>query len=283
MNLNSEIEKALGSPVRALRELGGGCVGEVHAATLANDERVVVKVDRRSAPSLDTEGFMLSYLAEHSRLPVPAVHFCSPQLLIMDFVAGTSAFTAQAERHAAELLAALHAIEGQAFGLEQDTLIGGLHQPNPLSSSWVNFFRESRLLHMAHKAVEEGRIDRGLERRIEAFCNDLEQYLDEPEYPSLLHGDVWTTNVLAQRGRITAFIDPAVYYGHPEVELAFITLFSTFGHSFFAHYRTLRALREGFFEQRRDIYNLYPLLVHVRLFGGGYVHSVERILSQLGY
>ena len=97
MNLNSEIEKALGSPVRALRELGGGCVGEVHAATLANDERVVVKVDRRSAPSLDTEGFMLNYLAAHSQLPVPAVRYSSPRLLIMDFIAGTSAFAAQAD------------------------------------------------------------------------------------------------------------------------------------------------------------------------------------------
>ena len=80
-------------------------------------------------------------------------------------------------------------------------------------------------------------------RRIEAFCGKLDALIMEPPHPSLLHGDVWTTNVLASGGRITGFIDPAVYYGHPEIELAFTTLFGTFGDAFFKRYHELRSQR----------------------------------------
>ena len=88
--------------------------------------------------------------------------------------------------------------------------------------------------------------------------------------------------MLAERDHITGFLDPAIYYGHPEIELAFITLFNTFGEAFFHRYHALRPIAPGFFEQRRDLYNLYPLLVHVRLFGGGYVPPIERTLAGLG-
>jgi fructosamine-3-kinase len=77
-------------------------------------------------------------------------------------------------------------------------------------------------------------------------------------------------------------IDPAIYYGHPEIELAFITLFNTFGDSFFTHYQEVRPIADDFFEERRDLYNLYPLLVHVAIFGGSYVQSVERTLRRFG-
>ena len=120
-------------------------------------------------------------------------------------------------------------------------------------------------------------------KRIERFAGDLHQFIDEPEHPSLLHGDVWTTNVLATGGKISGFIDPAVYYGHPEIELAFTTLFSTFGQAFFDAYHALRPIPDGFFETRRDVYNLYPLLVHARLFGSSYLNSVEGTIARLGY
>ena len=94
---------------------------------------------------------------------------------------------------------------------------------------------------------------------------------------------MWGGNVLVKGGRIAGFVDPAIYYADPEIELAFSTLFSTFGDAFFARYAELRPLRPGFFEERCDIYNLYPLLVHVRLFGGGYVGSVSGTLSRFGY
>ena len=88
--------------------------------------------------------------------------------------------------------------------------------------------------------------------------------------------------MLVRDGRIAAFIDPAIYYADPEIELAFTTLFGTFGEAFFARYQEHRPLAPGFFEARREIYTLYPLLVHAALFGGGYTGSVARILERYG-
>lgn len=276
------VRSALGVGVKSLGALSGGCVGEVYRAALEDGRAVVVKVDSSGAPRLDVEGYMLEYLATRSALPVPKVYHAAPELLIMALLPGESRFSRSAEAHAAELLAALHEVRGDRFGLERDTLIGGLHQPNPWTDSWVEFFRQHRLLYMAGECVRARRMGRGTLRRIERFCDKLDGLIEGPAHPSLLHGDVWTTNVLAEGDRITGFVDPAVYYGHPEIELAFVTLFGTFGDAFFRKYEELRGIRPGFFEVRRDIYNLYPLLVHVRLFGGGYLSGVERVLDRHG-
>ena len=177
----------------------------------------------------------------------------------------------------------MHSVRGETFGLERDTLIGGLHQPNTPNASWITFFRDQRLLYMAHEAAKSGRLPEALFRRVEVFSDHLDRWLHEPPYPSLIHGDMWTTNILAQNGRITGFIDPAIYYADPEIELAFSTLFNTFDRAFFQRYHQLRPIESGFFEERRDIYNLYPLLVHVRLFGGMYAAAVGQILQKFGY
>ena len=119
--------------------------------------------------------------------------------------------------------------------------------------------------------------------RLEKFSRHLDTWLAEPDQPSLIHGDLWGGNVLAADGHISGFIDPAIYYANAEIELAFTTLFGTFSEPFFERYQEHRPLKPGFFEQRRDIYNLYPLLVHVRLFGGSYIGSVERTLTKFGF
>jgi fructosamine-3-kinase len=116
--------------------------------------------------------------------------------------------------------------------------------------------------------------------RVETLAGRLDRWISDDARPSLIHGDMWSGNVLTKNGRIAGFVDPAIYYADAEIELAFATLFTTFGDAFFARYSELRPLRSGFFEERRDLYNLYPLLVHVRLFGGGYVGSVERTLAR---
>lgn len=121
-----------------------------------------------------------------------------------------------------------------------------------------------------------------LRARIERLAARLDEWLVEPAAPALIHGDMWDGNIVHQDGRITGFIDPAIYCADPEIELAFATLFNTFGPAFFDRYQAPRPLAPGFFEARRDIYNLYPLLVHVRLFGAGYVGAVERTLARFG-
>jgi fructosamine-3-kinase len=116
---------------------------------------------------------------------------------------------------------------------------------------------------------------------IERVAARLPDLVGEPAPPGLVHGDAWTGNVLVRDGRVAAFIDPAIYFADPEIELAFGTLFGTFGEAFFRRYGEIRPLRPGFFEVRRDVYNLYPLLVHVRLFGGGYVGQVAGIVRRV--
>ncbi len=283
MALVDAIEQVVDSAVVDVDPLTGGCIGQVVLVRLADGRNLVAKYDDSRAPKLDVEGYMLRYLAEHSQLPVPNVLVDLPHLLLMSFERGDSRFSAEAQHHAADLLADLHAITAPHFGLERDTLIGGLPQPNTPTASWLDFFREQRLIYMADESVRVGRLPASLRTRLGRLCDHLDRWLIEPEQPSLIHGDVWTTNVLASNDSITAFLDPAVYYADPEIELAFTTLFGTFGEPFFERYHALRPIRDGFFEERRDLYNLYPLLTHVRLFGGSYVASVDRTLQRFGF
>ena len=276
------IEEYLGERLLSARPLGGGCIGEVYRVELEGGAPLVAKVDRKSASHLEREAYMLRYLGENSDLPVPQVFHGSQTLLLMEYVEGSSRFSDGAERHAAELLAALHGISADAYGHERDTLIGSLDQPNLWTGSWSEFFREQRLLYLARVAYEAGRLPKGDLERIHRLAERLDDYLEEPERPSLVHGDVWSANVLAKGDSITAFLDPAIYHADPEVELAFISLFDSFGDAFFERYAEIRAISDGFFEERRDLYNLYPLLVHVYFFGGGYLESVRTTLRRLG-
>jgi len=146
----------------------------------------------------------------------------------------------------------------------------------------VPFFRDHRLMLMAREAHHEGSLPSPLFKRIERLAERIGDYLLEPPYPSLLHGDLWTGNVLVREGRIAGFVDPAITFGHPEIELAFTTMFGTFGKAFFAAYESLTPLEPGFHEIRASLYNLYPSLVHVRLFGSSYLPGIERTLARIG-
>jgi fructosamine-3-kinase len=272
----------LGERLRSVRPLGGGCIGEVYRAELEDGTPLVAKVDRGGESHLDREAYMLRYLRENTDLPVPEVFHGSETLLVMEFVEGTNRFSEEAEHHAAELLAALHGVTAGGYGHERDTLIGSLDQPNPWTTSWAEFFRERRLLYAARVAHGAGRLPEEDLIRVERLADRLEDLIGEPNPPALVHGDAWSGNVLAKGGRISAFLDPAIYHADPEIELAFISLFNSFGDAFMRRYAQIRPIREGFFETRRDLYNLYPLLVHTYYFGGGYLGSVQSILGRFG-
>lgn len=264
-----------GAAILSRHAMGSGHAGAILRLDLSDGRSAVAK----TGAGLEVEAMMLRHLAAHG-LPVPAVWHSSPGLLIMEHVDGTGRMTDGAEEHAAELLAALHGITADRYGFAQDTTIGPLPQPNGPMEDWHQFFAERRLLHMARAARDEGRLPAGLSGQVEMLCGKLSGLLGPPGPPSLLHGDIWGGNVLVRGGRVAAFIDPAIYHGDAEVELAFTTLFGTFGQSFFRRYNEIRPLRPGFFEVRRDVYNLYPLLVHVRLFGGSYVGQLRTILDR---
>jgi len=281
--IRTRIEACIGQRPDQLSRLSGGCVGDVFQAALPDGRTVVAKVGE-STSHLDLEGRMLTYLAQHSALPVPDVLFADKALLVMTWIESRGELGPQVQKHAAELIAALHAITtDQGFGFAYDTVIGGLSQPNPWTSGWVDFFRNQRLIYMSEEAARCGRLPSTVQARLERFAASLGRWLEEPAQPALIHGDLWAGNILSASNRITGFIDPALYYADPEIELAFTTLFNTFGTAFFNRYSEFHTIKPGFFEDRRDIYNLYPLLVHVRLFGGSYVNAVETTLHRFGF
>lgn len=278
----AEIERIINSKVLKIQPLSGGMIGDVYRVSLQDGRILVAKSAAGADATLDIEGRMLRYLCENSQFPVPEVLHSDPTLLLMSYIENQGGITPAVQEEAGRVVADLHSVSAKKFGLEFDTLIGSLHQPNPLYDRWIDFFREQRLLYMADVAHRAGQLTDALRQRIEAFAPKLDRLLHEPAHPALIHGDMWTGNVLCLRGRLTGFVDPAIYYAHPEIELAFTTLFGTFSKPFFQAYEEIHPLAPGFFEERRDIYNLYPLLVHVRLFGGGYALQVDSVLRRFG-
>ena len=276
----TELAEVLGASPTALTELDGGEMGTVHRVDLADGRTVVAKTG--DAP-LDVEARMLRYLAAETELPVPTVYDASEDLLVMEYVAGESAFSERVERDAADHLAALHEVAGPAFGFPFDTLTGSVRQPNPWTDSWVEFYRDRRVEYMADVAAESGALPAELRERVGAFAADLDALLDEPDAPGLVHGDAWTRNVLADGDAVRAFLDPATYFAHPEIELAYVDWTDTFGEAFFERYGAHRGIAPGFFAERRDAYVVYPLLTHVHYFGERYRSELARTLARLGY
>lgn len=127
-----------------------------------------------------------------------------------------------------------------------------------------------------------GQLPAACHTRIERLAGRLDRLLEEPARPALLHGDVWSGNVLFTGTAVAAFLDPAISFGHPEIELAFTRLFGPFGEAFYRAYDEIAGIAPGFFEARADLYNLYPLLVHVHLFGQGYLARIDATLRRHG-
>lgn len=282
-DLREKITTAMDLSVQSLSPLSGGCVGEVYRVKLTDGTQTVVKVDRSVEPCLDVEASMLRYLRRETDLPVPSVFVGQPELLIMEFVEHDGRRGKDAQIEAADALVALHDIGSSHYGFETDTLIGGLRLPNQETDDWLEFFGRCRLCDMAARCVDAGMLDDTTYGRVESLAHSLDEFVEAPNPPGLIHGDIWSGNVLYDAGHLAAFIDPAIYFADPEMELAFIGMFHTFGDSFYARYGESRPIGDGFFEIRRDLYNLFPLLVHIRLFGGSYIQSLRSTLDQLGF
>lgn len=274
------VREVVGSPIAESRRLSGGCVGDVWKVKGQSGLEVVVK---RGGPSLDREALMLEALGDVDGVPVPQVLYGRSELLVMEYVEHDGRRGDRGEEEVAQALVKLHEQSAESYGFEEDTLIGGLVLKNGWESDWRRFFGEKRLLDMGRRALEVGRMGRSVMRRVEAVVDDLERFIPAPQAPGLVHGDIWSGNILFDQGGLAALIDPAIYYGDPEVELAFIGLFHTLGEAFYRRYGEERPIDEGFFEVRRDVYNLFPLLVHIRLFGGTYVGQIEATLDRLGH
>jgi fructosamine-3-kinase len=282
IHLKQKLQAIFGVEVQDMRPLPGGSISEVYGITLADGQCWAIKVSDETNSTLVVEGEMLKVLATQSPLPVPAVLHSEPTMLVLSWVEGDSQLSAPVQRDAADHISALHQVRGSKFGFPSDTVVGPLPQPNPESETWIPFFRDHRLLYMARLARDSHQLPDDLSTQIERLASRLDKWLTEPEFPALLHGDLWTTNMLAQHGRITGFLDPAIYYGHHEMDLAYSTLFGTFGQPFFERYAELNPAwdQRGFFAERRDLYNLWHLLIHAHLFGGSYAQQIRQIVRR---
>lgn len=175
-------------------------------------------------------------------------------------------------------LARLHRHTNATFGLDRHNFVGSLSQVNTPADDWATFFAENRLEPQLKLAVDAGKADQQLVKKFESLYTKLGEIFPK-EAPSLLHGDLWGGNFMCTIDEEPAVYDPAVYYGHREMDLAMSRLFGGFDTAFYEAYHEEFPLEAGF-EKRMDICNLYPLLVHVNLFPGSYIQSVKHIVSR---
>ncbi len=279
------LEEALGAAIIKHTPLPVGYGLKGYRLHMSDGSQLALKTGTAPIPDqLETEAFMLGKLKALSDLPIPEVIYSTPQMLVMEWIEGAGSTIAPShQQHMAKLLARLHNVPRPCFGFERDTVIGTLPQPNPQSQKWIPFFRDHRLIFLARYAYDRGKLSAQLLKRLENLGERLGDLLDEPSHPALIHGDIWSGNVITDRTKITGLIDPAIYFAHPEIELAFMTMFGSFGDDFFSHYSALTEFdAQGFFKTRRRIYLLYPLLVHVLLCGPSYLRDIENSLDELG-
>ena len=197
--------------------------------------------------------------------------------LLMEFLPEAPASKSSME-NAGRQLARLHQIRNQAHGHPYTNRLASLEQDNQWKTDGINFLIQNRILPLIGYCLMEEKISLDLYKRIEALCGRLGKIIPE-EQASLLHGDLWSGNLLSAPGPEPVFIDPAAYYGFRESELAFTYLFGGFEPAFYEAYLEIFPLEPGFGE-RISIYHLHPLLVHVYLFGSGYIAGLERILKR---
>jgi len=175
-------------------------------------------------------------------------------------------------------LARLHKHSSDYFGLDHDNYIGSLPQNNQKHSDWISFFIEERLEKQIRLARDAGKISANSVNRFEHLFKVLPEIFPE-ESPALLHGDLWNGNFMVSPQGKACIFDPAVYFGHREMDLAMSKLFGGFSPVFYEAYQQQYPLEKGW-QNRLDICNLYPLMVHVNLFGESYINSVESILRK---
>ncbi len=198
-----------------------------------------------------------------------------PGYLLMEFIEeGRSGDSYEFGRN----LSKMHQTNAEQFGLEVDNYIGSLPQSNSHHDNWINFFVQERINPQIQMAVDSGKLSSGIFQNWERLASKLDEIFPSVK-PSLLHGDLWGGNYLFNSEGKAVLIDPAVYYGHPEMDLAFTKMFGGFSGDFYEGYESETPLAPGF-SKRVPIYNLYPLLVHVNLFGGHYISQFNSILRK---
>ncbi len=285
MTLQEQLHHLLGEELVTAQPVSGGCIAEAQVLHTRSGKTLFAKQARPGQPAamLTAEAEGLQALRASQTVRVPQVLAATSHLLVLDYLptgrprSGSAFALGQA-------LARLHRLPQATFGFPQDNFLGSSPQSNQASGAaqrdWPTFFRDHRLRFQLNLARQKGRTSSELEERMEQLMAQLPDWLaGSEEPPALLHGDLWSGNHLFDEQGNGWLIDPAVYHGHREADLAMTTLFGGFPAEFYQGYDAEFPRRKGW-EQREPLYQLYHLLNHLNLFGGGYLSSVLAILRR---
>lgn len=270
--------------------VAGGDINAACRLELADGTHIFMKSNAKKNLSFFTaEAAGLAAIARTGAIGTPKL-LCSgtdesrggSSFLLMEWIRGGSRLTRYWETFAHQL-AAMHQapaeefVAGRKYGFHQENYIGAGAQVNTARDSWIAFFRDCRLEPQFKRA--EHYLGTADQKKAARLLEHLDDFLVEPEKPSLLHGDMWSGNVITGNDGKAWLIDPAVYVGHAEADIAMTELFGGFSREFYAVYRETGLLQPDY-ERRRDLYNLYHLLNHLNLFGRSYLSSVRRIVDE---
>jgi protein-ribulosamine 3-kinase len=288
-----EVQAAVGAflqtttPACALTDfsfVSGGCINSAgKLKTTAGDFFLKWNLADRFPGMLEAERKGLQHLRQAAVIDVPEV-FTTGQAGSFQFIMMALIVKAPlAKRYwemLGERLAQLHRVTAARFGLDHDNYIGSLPQSNAQHLAWIDFFIHERLAPQLRLAYDSRRIDQPWFRKFERIYPTLHSLLPD-ERPALLHGDLWSGNLMVNEKGEPCLVDPAVYFGHREMEWAMTKLFGGFHETFYASYQQAYPLQPGY-DDREDLYTLYPLLVHLNLFGESYKLSLDSILRKYG-
>lgn len=262
--------------------VGGGSINETFKITTNKGPFFVKKNSATRFPGMfEKEATGISLLGDSKEIEVPNIvavgQGSNDAFLILDFINSGSKSSLFWSKFGAQL-ASMHKHTTESFGLDHDNYIGSLYQRNKKHNNWCDFFREERLQYQVKMARDSGSVNSSDIQSFERFYKELDSIFPK-EPPSLLHGDLWSGNFMVNQDGQPVIIDPAVYYGHREMDLGMTQLFGGFDQQFYESYNYSFPLEKGW-KERIQYCNLYPLLVHVNLFGGGYVNSVRSVISR---
>jgi fructosamine-3-kinase len=266
-------------PEPTLTRVAGGDINEAYEARWPGGDRVFIKTRRGlSGDAYRTEAEGLRWLAEARALRVPKVIARSGPDDAVAFLAlehmARAAPSLDHDDRLGDGLAALHAAGAPGFGYVEDNWIGSLPQSNRSHDTWPAFYAEERLLPMIRRAVDGGHAPASWIAIGGQLAARLPELAGPPEPPARLHGDLWSGNVITDSRGQPVLIDPAVYGGHREVDLAMLALFGGLPPRVVAAYEARTPLAAGW-KQRTRLWQVYPLLVHTVLFRGSYVDAAE--------
>lgn len=269
------------SPGRAW-PVGGGDINSAFRYE-AGGQAWFVKINRAERlPMFEAEAAGLRLLAQPGGPRVPAVMTSGQAggfaFLVLEYIP-LKAANAEVQARLGERLAVLHSVTAPRFGWERPNTIGTTPQDNTPAVSWVDFYRERRLRPQLELAAANGHA--ALQREAAPLLEQLEAFFAgyRPQ-PSLVHGDLWSGNAAASMAGEPVIFDPACYFGDRETDIAMTELFGGFTASFYDAYRAASPLDAGY-SVRRDLYQLYHVLNHLNLFGGGYLARAQGLIERL--